>query len=346
MLKSSEAISVIIPAYNEEGAVAETVRAVRAVLGEAGIPHEVLVVDDGSGDDTHGLARGAGATVVRHRRNRGYGASLKTGIGLAKNDIIAIIDADGTYPPEYLPEIVGRMKDADMVVGARTGRNVNVPLARRPAKWFLRHLASYLTGEPIPDLNSGLRAFRREAALQYFAILPEKFSFTTTITVAMLCDGYDVVFVPIDYRKRTGKSKIVPRDFLNFTTLVVRLSMLFDPLKVFIPMAFACLVVGLAKMVLDIAVAAESIRGWSPAGLFTRAVISNSALIFLLAGLQILLIGMVADGIIRKLGGRVRGKLRAYIVDAASEKGKEAPPPPGEASGPGHGGEKGPAGRP
>jgi len=315
VLKNSEPVSVIIPAYNEEAGIYETVRCVRIVLEEAGIPHEILVVDDASRDNTCNLARKVGATVIRHRKNQGYGASLKTGIGLAKNDIIVIIDADGTYPAGHLPEIVQKMKDADMVVGARIGQNVNVPLARKPAKWFLRRLASYLTGESIPDLNSGLRAFRREVALQYFGILPDKFSFTTTITVAMLCDDYDVVFVPIDYHKRTGKSKIVPRDFFNFTTLVLRLSMLFNPLKVFIPMAFACLIIGFGKMVLDIVVALESTQGWFPAALFKRAVISNTSLIFLLAGLQILLIGMVADGIIRKLGGRAQGKLRSYLID-------------------------------
>jgi glycosyltransferase involved in cell wall biosynthesis len=320
VLKDSEPVSIIIPAYNEEGAIHETVRTVRTVLEEAGIPHEILVVDDGSGDNTCSLAKKTGATVIRHRRNQGYGASLKTGIGLAKNDIIVIIDADGTYPAGYLPEIVRKMKDADMVVGARIGQNVNVPLVRRPAKWFLRHLAGYLTGESIPDLNSGLRAFRREVALQYSGILPDKFSFTTTITVAMLCDKYDVVFIPIDYHKRTGKSKIVPRDFFSFTTLVLRLSMLFNPLKVFIPMAFACLIIGFGKMALDIVVAAESIQGWFPAALYTRAVISNTSLIFLIAGLQILLIGMVADGIIRKLGGRAQAKLRTYSIDTAEEE--------------------------
>ena len=320
MLKDFEPVSVIIPAYNEEAGVSEAVRTVRAVLEEAGIRHEILLVDDGSGDNTGSLAAKAGACVIRHRKNRGYGAALKTGIGLAENDIIVIIDADGTYPARYLPEVIEKMKDADMVVGARIGDNINVPLARRPAKWFLRHLAGYLTGESIPDLNSGLRAFRRKVALQYFSILPDKFSFTTTITVAMLCDEFDVVFIPIDYHKRTGKSKIVPRDFFSFTTLVLRLSMLFNPLKIFIPLAFACLVIGFGKMVLDIAVALEGVHGWFLTALFSRAVISNTALIFLMAGLQILLIGMVADGIIRKLGGRAQGKLRSYVMHPGEEK--------------------------
>ena len=332
MIRNPEPVSIIIPAYNEEAGIHETVRTVRMVLEEAGIPHEILVVDDGSKDNTCNVARKVGATVIRHRKNQGYGASLKTGIGVAKNDIIVIIDADGTYPAAYLPEIIQKMGDADMVVGARIGQNVNVPLVRRPAKWFLRRLAGYLTGESIPDLNSGLRAFRREVALQYFSILPDKFSFTTTITVAMLCDEYDVVFVPIDYHKRTGKSKIVPRDFFSFTTLVLRLSMLFNPLKVFIPLAFACLIIGFGKMVLDIVVALENIPGWLPAALFTRAVISNTSLIFLMAGLQILLIGMVADGIIRKLGGRAHGKLRAYLIDRAEGErgGDEGTKGPGQ----------------
>ncbi|NLY76187.1 MAG: glycosyltransferase family 2 protein [Firmicutes bacterium] len=300
--KATEPVTVVIPAYNEAASIVESVNSVRESLSEAGIDHEIIVVDDGSSDQTYELALGTGVTVVRHKKNKGYGASLKTGIGLAKNDLIVITDADGTYPPSSIPPLIEGMKDADMVVGARVGQNVNIPLVRQPAKWFLRCLAGYITGERIPDLNSGLRAFRRQCVQQYMNILPDKFSFTTTITVAMLCDNYEVVYLPIDYHKRTGKSKIVPWDFVNFTTLVIRLSMLFNPLKIFLPVSLASLILGLFKLVVDILVAINSAEGLGIGALFTREVISASSLIFLISSLQILLIGMVADGIIRKFG--------------------------------------------
>src|SRR5262249_22502084 len=156
--------------------------------------HEIIVVDDGSKDKTRRAAEEAGAVVLRHPRNRGYGASLKTGITVAAYDVICITDADGTYPVERIPELLAELRTADMVVGARTGARVAIPLIRKPAKWVLNRLANYITSTKIPDLNSGLRLFRRDAALQYFHMLPDQFSFTTTITMAMLCDKYAVTY--------------------------------------------------------------------------------------------------------------------------------------------------------
>lgn len=312
----TECVSVIIPAFNEEESICESVKNVRSVLSKAGIEHEIIVVDDGSTDNTCNLAKTTGAKVIRHKKNTGYGASLKTGMSVAKNDMIVITDADGTYPSKYLPELIGKMKEADMVVGARTGQNVRIPLVRKPAKWVLGCLANYVTGENIKDLNSGLRVFRREIAEQYLNILPQKFSFTTTITVAMLCDGYDVVYMPIDYHKRTGKSKIVPWDFFNFMTLVIRLSMLFNPLKIFLPIAFTSFAIGFVKLIADIIIALGKLDSYSFASLFNQAVVSSTSLIFLLASLQILLIGMVGDGIVRKFGPRNYRKGHHYVVES------------------------------
>ncbi len=169
-------------------------------------------------------------------------------IAAAANEYIVITDADGTYPYAAIPELLSRLEMADRVVAARIGASVRFPLIRRPAKWALNKLANYMTGTRIPDLNSGLRAFRRDIVMQYFHILPDQFSWTTTITLAMLCDKYAVAYLPIDYRARMGKSKIVPWHAGSFAILILRATMLFRPLRVFIPVVSVCLRYGCTKM--------------------------------------------------------------------------------------------------
>lgn len=282
-------LSIVIPAYNEGPAVGPVITELRAMLERHGIAPEIIVVDDGSRDDTASAARTAGARVLRHRSNRGYGAALKTGITAARNDIVAITDADGTYPAQHLPDMLAALEQADMVVGARTGANVHIPLVRRPAKWVLNRLANYVTGSTIPDLNSGLRVFRREVAMQYFPILPDQFSWTTTITMALHSDKYAVVYQPIDYRQRTGKSKIVPWDAGSFAILILRTAMLFKPLRVFAPVVLVCFAYGLVKTILDLAVTGD--RN-----------ISATALLGFVSALLILLIGMLGDAVATRLG--------------------------------------------
>lgn len=281
------AVSVIIPALNEEISIASVIREVGELLQRHSVSCEIIVIDDGSTDNSAREAHAAGARVLQHRSNRGYGAALKTGIAAASYDAIAIIDADGTYPASYLPSLLAELEHADMVVGSRTGQNVHLPLVRRPAKWVLKHLANYVTNARIPDLNSGLRVFRRNIALQYFPILPNYFSFTTTITLAMLCDNYAVLYLPIDYRKREGRSKIVPWDAGSFAILILRIAMLFRPLRVFLPVAGACVLYGLIKMGFD---------------LTHDPNISASAIFSLMSGLLITLIGMLGDAIATRLG--------------------------------------------
>jgi glycosyltransferase involved in cell wall biosynthesis len=280
-------VSVIIPAYNEENGVYPVVSELRELLAKLSITAEIIVVDDGSTDETGARAASAGARVLRHRSNRGYGASLKTGILAAKYDVIAITDADGTYPAEHLPALLADLESNDMVVGARIGRKAKIPLVRKPAKWVLNRMADYVTGIRIPDLNSGLRTFRRDLALQYLPILCDQFSFTTTLTLSMLCDNYTVSYVPIQYRARTGKSKIVPWDVGNFAILILRMAMLFRPLKVFAPIAMLFLTYGIVKASLDL----------------TRDQnVSASAVIGFISALVIILIGMLADSIAIRLG--------------------------------------------
>jgi glycosyltransferase involved in cell wall biosynthesis len=283
----SEPVTVIIPAYNEALGVSHTVQEVRQVVAAAGLRAEILVIDDGSQDDTAALAVRAGARVLRHRSNRGYGASLKTGITAATHNLVVITDADGTYPAAHIPDLVSGLEYADMVVGARTGAHVRIPLIRRPAKWVLNRLANYLSSSNIPDLNSGMRAFRRDLVVQYFPILPNQFSFTTTVTLAMHCDRYAITYLPIDYRARKGKSKIVPWDAGSFLVLILRTAMLFRPLRVFLPLVMICLLYGFGKMAIDL--------GRDPN-------ISASALLALMSALLILLIGMLGDAQATRFG--------------------------------------------
>src|SRR5690606_38954768 len=248
----ANAVSVVIPAYNEAAHLAAEVRAVEAVMRETGWDFEIIVVDDGSSDGTAEEGIRAGARVLRHKRNRGYGAALKRGIAAARFDWILITDADGTYPASAIPALLDAAAESDMVVGARTGESVKIPLARRPAKAFLRVLASYLAGQKLPDLNSGLRLMRRDLVERYVHLLPSGFSFTTTITLASACNDHQVTYVPIDYRARLGESKIRPWRAYEFTLLILRTIVFFNLLKAFIPLGALFMLVGLAKFAYDV----------------------------------------------------------------------------------------------
>jgi glycosyltransferase involved in cell wall biosynthesis len=310
-----KALTIVIPAFNEEHGVAPVIRELRDVMARHGLSVEILVVDDGSTDATARMAEEAGARVLRHRSNRGYGQALKTGITAATHDIIAITDADGTYPSAAIPLLLRELEQADMVVGARTGRNVYIPWVRRPAKWLLNKLANYVASTRIPDLNSGLRVFRRPIAMQYFPILPEQFSFTTTITLAMHCDKYAVSYIPIDYRQRTGRSKIVPWDAGSFAILILRAAMLFRPLRVFLPLVLLCLAYGVVKMSID---------------LIRDPNISASALLAFMSALLILLIGMLGDAIATRLGrlnqNAVLGiQTRQLLAERAAQSDPDSP---------------------
>jgi glycosyltransferase involved in cell wall biosynthesis len=280
-------VSIIVPVYNEEAAIAETLTRLHAVLGAYGRPYEVVVVDDGSTDATPSrLVDAAATTVVRHAANRGYGAALKSGLRASGHPIVAIVDADGTYPIDRLPDLLERLERADMVVGARTGAVVRVPLVRRPMKWMLTRIANVLSGHRIPDLNSGLRVFRRELALRFAGLFPDGFSFTSTITLASHINGYRVEYVPIDYYRRTGASSIRPvRDSFGFFLLILRMVVTFKPLNVFLPTAAVLLIVGVGKALVDVV---------------RTGAFGTGAAILILAALQIALMGLLADLVTRR----------------------------------------------
>lgn len=275
----AHAVSVIIPAFNEGAYVARQIRAVTEVMRGTGWVFEVIVVDDGSTDGTGGLALAEGIRVLRNRRNRGYGASLVRGIAAARYDWILIIDADGTYPAAAIPDLLALADMHEMVVGARITKRREIPLIRRPAKWFLTRLASYLARRDVPDLNSGLRLIRRELVDAYRYLLPTGFSFTTTITLAATANDHEIAYVPIDYHARVGESKIRPGHAFDFVLLVLRIIVFFNPLRVFIPVGALMAAVGLAKFVYDL----------------TLQNISESALLGLLGALIVWAVGLLAD---------------------------------------------------
>jgi glycosyltransferase involved in cell wall biosynthesis len=280
-------ISVVIPAYNEEKGIGSVLEDVARTLKGSAWDCEVIVVDDGSSDRTADVAREKGVRVLVHGVNKGYGAALKSGIRAAHSPWILITDADGTYPGDAIPKLLKEAPGSDMVVGARTGKKVQSGLLRRPARWILRHLAAYLAGTEIPDLNSGLRLFRRQRAMQYFPILPSGFSFTTSITLALLCNEGRVTYLPIDYAKRTGKSKIRPvRDMINFILLILRVILYFNPLKIFVPASLLILAAFGISVGYD---------------LFVLQDLTEKTLILLFAGLQILAVGVLADMISKGL---------------------------------------------
>ncbi len=274
-------VSIVVPAFNEEKGIGPVLGELARTMKATGWDHEIIVVDDGSSDATATVARDSGAHVLSHGSNRGYGAALKSGIRAARSPWILITDADGTYPTDAIPAILEAAPGNDMVVGARVGESVQGPALRRPARWILRRLAAYLSETEIPDLNSGLRIFRRARALQFFPILPSGFSFTTSITLALLCNDGRVVYLPIDYARRTGRSKIRPiRDMLNFVLLIHRVVLYFNPLKIFVPASLMVLAGFLASVAYDI---------------FVLSNLTEKTLILLFAGVQILAVGLLAD---------------------------------------------------
>jgi len=273
-------VSVVIPAYNEAAHVFEQVRAVQDVMTGTGWKHEIIVVDDGSSDGTaEAAARAEGVRVLRHRKNRGYGAALKRGIEAARHGWILITDADGTYPAGAIPALLAAAPGTDMVVGARTGQTVTIPFTRRPAKAFLRWLASYLAGQELPDINSGMRLMRADLVQRYLHLLPSGFSFTTTITLAAACNGHQVEYLPIDYHQRLGESKIRARHAYDFALLILRTVVFFNPLKVFIPLGAILALAGLAKFAYDV----------------TLDNLSESAVLALLGALIVWAVGLLAD---------------------------------------------------
>lgn len=238
-------ISVVIPAYNEENAIVETVEEVYSVFKKAKISEfEVIVVDDGSTDETAARAKSSKAKVITHPHNIGYGRSLKDGILAAKYETIIITDADRTYPFKEVPSLLKAYKKGfDMVVGARTGAHYRESWFKSPLRHILRFLVEFTAGRKIPDINSGMRIFNRDTAQKYFSTLCDTFSFTTSITLAYMMTGKFVHYLPIPYEKREGNSKVrLFRDSLRTLQYILQAMNYYNPLKVFILFSVICII--------------------------------------------------------------------------------------------------------
>lgn len=299
--------SVVIPAYNEEHGIASVIEAVRA----QGWDCDVIVVDDGSVDGTARAAEGAGATVFRHPANGGYGMSLKDGIGKARHDIVVIIDADGSYPVERIADLVLKIEDGfDMAVGARQGTQQYDRLLMAPARLLFRFLVEFTTGASIPDINSGLRSFRKSEVLPFFPDLCRGFSFTTTLTLIYTLTGKYVIYLPIAYHRRIGTSKVnAIRDSLRTLQYLVEVIVAYNPLKLFLLLAVPLKVLAAAALVWGIV-------SRQPVPLLIAAVFLSFALVILGLGL---LTYMVKKG--QHLTGPVhlRGRSAGRVIPGARQ---------------------------
>ncbi len=237
-------ISVILPAYNETGIITSVLSNIRAALEKYGKEFEILVIDDGSDDDTGIFAGQAGARVLRHPYNIGNGAAIKTGIRNARGDILLMMDADGQHQPEDIPRLLDLVGPYDLVVGART-RDSESAWHRNLANGIYNRLASYVSGRKINDLTSGFRAIKAEAAKGFVYLLPNQFSYPTTLTLATVRSGRSLAYVPIQVKKRVGKSKIrIFRDGIRFLLIILKIATFYSPLKVFIPVSAVMFLTG------------------------------------------------------------------------------------------------------
>jgi glycosyltransferase involved in cell wall biosynthesis len=290
-------VTVVLPCYNEQDHVVAELDRIDAAMAASGYTYELLVIDDKSTDRTLRILRDAvprfpAMRLMPFRRNGGSGTARRIGTTEACGQIVVWTDADMTYPNERIPEFVRYLDDnpdVDQVVGARTSEEGTHKWARVPAKWVIRKVASTLVATPIPDLNSGLRAFRRVVSLPYLRLLPPGFSCVTTITMAFLSNQHAVEYLPIGYAKRSGVSKFHPfRDAYRYILQVLRMVMYFNPLKVLMPFALWIMGLGVVKLVTDL------VRyNWH---------VTTSTLLLLFVGFQIAVLALIGDLVVRSRG--------------------------------------------
>jgi len=271
-------VSIVIPAYNESAVIGKTVNRIRSLYPD----YEIVVVDDGSTDNTAREAESAGARVVQHPYNIGNGAAVKTGIRNTIGDLIVLMDGDGQHAPEDIPKLLAKSEKYDLVVGARSGES-QASIQRRLANWCYNHLASYVANFRIKDLTSGFRVFHRSLILKYLSLLPNTFSYPTTSTLAFLRSGHTVAYVPIVAHKRVGTSKIkLIRDGYRFLLIIIRIATLFSPLKIFIPISFLFFWAGL---------------GYYGYSYITVHRFTNMSALLLSVSIMVFLLGMVSEQI-------------------------------------------------
>ena len=290
-------VTIVLPCYNEQDHVLQELERIDRAMMSSGYSYELLVIDDKSTDQTLDLLREVAPKfpamrLMPFRRNGGSGTARRIGTTEAFGQIVVWTDADMTYPNERIPEFVRFLDDnpdVDQVVGARLSEEGTHKWARVPAKWIIRKIASSLASVRIPDLNSGLRAFRRDVSLPYLRLLPPGFSCVTTITMAFLSNQHAVEYLPIGYAKRSGVSKFHPfRDAYRYILQVLRMVMYFNPLKVLMPFALWIMALGVAKLIADV------IRyDWH---------VTTSSLLLLVVGFQIAVLALIGDLVVRSRG--------------------------------------------
>jgi glycosyltransferase involved in cell wall biosynthesis len=287
-------VTVVLPCYNEQDHLLTEIERITEALDRSGYRYEVLAIDDKSTDNTLRILQEAAQQfphlrVLPFARNGGSGTARRIGTQQARGEIVVWTDADMTYPNERIPELVQLLEkdqSIDQVVGARTSEQGTHKVLRVPAKWLIRKIAERLAGTKIPDLNSGLRAFRREVSLPYLRLLPPGFSCVTTITMAFLHNQHTVTYVPITYSKRSGSSKFhFIHDAYRYILQVLRMVMYFNPLKVLMPPALWLVAIGSGKVIYD--VIANPVR------------IATNTIMILMTGLLIGAVALLADLIVR-----------------------------------------------
>lgn len=274
-------LSIVVPIYNEEKAIQGFLKKLKDVLKNVKINHEIIAVDDASSDKTYErLKKVKGIKVVRHPYNKGYGASLKTGARKSKGKYVLFIDGDGEHDPKNIPKLIKHRKTYDMVVGARQFRS-SVP--RAIAKKIITSFANYVSEVKIPDLNCGFRLVKKNILMNYLDSLPNRFSFTSTVTMIFIKSGYSIKYVPVNILKRKGKSKINPiKDFINFLVIVMKTSLIFSPLRVFLPVSLLFFVLGMGYLVYYIVFYAD---------------VPDSAIFLLTTSIMIFFFGFISDQI-------------------------------------------------
>lgn len=280
MNDTNSKLTIIIPAYNEEIGIGQTLDTLLPIAKKNNF--EVIVINDGSTDNTSGIAQKKNVRIINHSRNKGYGAALKSGIKAASTPYVGLYDADGQHNPEDLVNLWNNLGDKDMIVGMR-GKDSHQEWLRKPGKWVLKKTANFLTGVKIPDLNSGLRIIKRECLITRLHLFSDSFSFSTTSTVAFMNMGLYVDYYPIKVSKRVGKSTVRQLKHGSKTfMLILRMVILFNPLKVFIPTSLFLMIGGI---------------GWGIYGFITFSRFSNSAILISLTGLLFFFMGLISDQI-------------------------------------------------
>ncbi|MEN8253753.1 MAG: glycosyltransferase family 2 protein [Patescibacteria group bacterium] len=283
-------LSVVLPIYNEEKALAKATNKLHKALKHKLIAnYELILINDGSTDNSAKILKkvkrqSKKVKVLTHKLNSGYGSSLKTGIKSAKYKYIAIIDADGTYPANAIPELVKKLKYNDMVVGDRNQKGAQIPFIRIIPKLIILLFARLVSGAKIKDLNSGLRVFSKDLAMRYWHLYPAGFSFTSTITMAAHLENYRVSYLPIKYYKRLGQSSIKPYHFFYFLGLIARLMVYFKPMKFFFYPGIICSIVGFLWILITAIIYQN---------------ITDAGTVLFSLGFQITIFGLIADLIVK-----------------------------------------------